>query len=622
MSLLARVAKWQTRWLQVPVFERTWGFKSPLAHHLNVPHTLEEMDFSGDSRSSEALHGHSGIRRLAFFLFVATIPAIWFYLLGARSIEPINGQDGYAYIGIVARTQDFLYRFPNSYFGFRFGYILPSMLFRSLFGFELGHHLLRFVLLAITAHLMRIRGQLNTVAAIVVISLFSISPIVLVSTFNTYTMSVGALVFFIGLLVLTTFDSVRNSPLLRTMVGGAILAVAWNSHLQLLAPAVVVTAIVIIDNAVHQKIDFQKYIFKHAFAAIMGAVLVCLTGSVIYGIKYGLWDLWTPGLKFASKEPAKIFETRGFEWIAWRQYVLLVPVSVSLGIASWMTEENLIIRRTLRQLTLATAGIFAVYAFYQWILKGISLEIFFHSSGLFVVTVGLLTFSIGCVLRRNTNIAIQGIAFVCVSLAMYAMSANFDGYFPALLTVVAITLVVVLWAGFYMKQLLSISAILALAVASWVTVSSPHDFPASAGGYRTDPLYDMALFSYDRSSLNRGSVVDQISQDIPGYPSAKGDLLVWFNPSSPIDQLSAPFLWYKSSLQDELDPALPTVTPTVSRKIQSANSKYIVIIGKDLAEVTTASKAIRDLAPYEERWKKKTNKSGFEAVIAFLERQD
>jgi hypothetical protein len=27
--LLARVAKWQTRWVQVPVFVRTWGFKSP-----------------------------------------------------------------------------------------------------------------------------------------------------------------------------------------------------------------------------------------------------------------------------------------------------------------------------------------------------------------------------------------------------------------------------------------------------------------------------------------------------------------------------------------------------------------------------------------------------------------
>ncbi len=31
-SSFGRVAKWQTRWLQVPVFARTWGFKSPLAH--------------------------------------------------------------------------------------------------------------------------------------------------------------------------------------------------------------------------------------------------------------------------------------------------------------------------------------------------------------------------------------------------------------------------------------------------------------------------------------------------------------------------------------------------------------------------------------------------------------
>ena len=42
MFSLARVAKWQTRWLQVPVFERTWGFKSPLAHESDgrLPHAL------------------------------------------------------------------------------------------------------------------------------------------------------------------------------------------------------------------------------------------------------------------------------------------------------------------------------------------------------------------------------------------------------------------------------------------------------------------------------------------------------------------------------------------------------------------------------------------------------
>ena len=33
----ARVAKWQTRRLQVPVPARAWGFKSPLAHVLTSP---------------------------------------------------------------------------------------------------------------------------------------------------------------------------------------------------------------------------------------------------------------------------------------------------------------------------------------------------------------------------------------------------------------------------------------------------------------------------------------------------------------------------------------------------------------------------------------------------------
>ena len=62
MSLLARVAKWQTRWLQVPVFERTWGFKSPLAHQTKPPHTLGAMDFNSDGRSNKTSDDPSEIR--------------------------------------------------------------------------------------------------------------------------------------------------------------------------------------------------------------------------------------------------------------------------------------------------------------------------------------------------------------------------------------------------------------------------------------------------------------------------------------------------------------------------------------------------------------------------------
>ena len=42
----ARVAERQTRWLQVPVSERAWGFKSPLAHAHKEPRSSDRGSFA------------------------------------------------------------------------------------------------------------------------------------------------------------------------------------------------------------------------------------------------------------------------------------------------------------------------------------------------------------------------------------------------------------------------------------------------------------------------------------------------------------------------------------------------------------------------------------------------
>ena len=60
--LLGRVAEWQTRWLQVPVRETSWGFKSPLAHHEAPAQAGSSVRFGPTSTGSliEAVrHGHS-----------------------------------------------------------------------------------------------------------------------------------------------------------------------------------------------------------------------------------------------------------------------------------------------------------------------------------------------------------------------------------------------------------------------------------------------------------------------------------------------------------------------------------------------------------------------------------
>src|SRR6476620_9879687 len=65
----ARVAERQTRWLQVPVSERAWGFKSPLAHASETPQSLDRgvsfcpADGPGLGRGSTA--AQPGIRRRA-----------------------------------------------------------------------------------------------------------------------------------------------------------------------------------------------------------------------------------------------------------------------------------------------------------------------------------------------------------------------------------------------------------------------------------------------------------------------------------------------------------------------------------------------------------------------------
>ena len=47
----ARVAERQTRWLQVPVSARTWGFKSPLAHQATPGLTWGYMESAAGPES-------------------------------------------------------------------------------------------------------------------------------------------------------------------------------------------------------------------------------------------------------------------------------------------------------------------------------------------------------------------------------------------------------------------------------------------------------------------------------------------------------------------------------------------------------------------------------------------
>ena len=557
---------------------------------------------------------------IAFSGFLVLLPVLVFYVTGARSIEPINGQDGYAYVGIVARTQDFLTRFPDSYFGTRFGYVLPSVLFHRLFGFEVGHHLLRFLFLGCLANLMRIRGQVRTITVVMTVILFCLSPIVLVSTFSTYTMSLGALFLLSGLLLLATYDLEGIRNLLIAALSSSLLAMAWNSHLQLLLPSVVIFGVLIVDQSLEKANERFASLVQLGIAGLFGAGLTCALGSLILGIRYGVWNPWAPGLRFASSPVKDAFTSSGFDWITWRHYVLLVPISLFIGVAVWLTEENPVLRRVIRRMTFASFGMSLVYVLYQWGLKGIAFETFYHSSGLLITSLTTILLSVAVVIDRNQNKLFYVMNLTVVAAITYLIGARVEIDFSTVLIFSFLTTSCFVTAIIWLQKIRYAAVSALIMVCSLVTVSSPHNFPASAGGYRTDPLYDDALYSYDKSSMNRAIALDKLALLLPSLPLAKGEILVWFDPVSKYDQLSAPFLWYESALQSPADPAPPVVTKTVIHQINSRTPRYIVVIDGDFKKVKEGSRALVELANYESVWMKRIKESDFTVFVSLLER--
>ena len=480
-------------------------------------------------------------RTLAFMALLFILPGVLFYAVGARSIEPINGQDGYAYIGIVARTSDFLSRFPDSYFGTRFGYIFPSDLFHWMFGFEVGHHVLRFISLGFVAVFLTIRGHIRPGNVIVMVLLLSSSPIVLVSTFSTYTMSLGALFLLFGVLVLAIYRNEDRMDFLLVGLSSALFAMAWNSHLQLLLPSAVLLVVMIIDRVFEKKHGKLTSLFWYSIAGLGGAILVAGTGALFLGSRYGLWNPWAPAFGFVDSSAGDAFKSNGFNWITWRHYVLLAPLAILVGGGVCLTEKNPYLRTVMRRMTIASSSLLSVYVLYQWGLRNIMFETYFHSSGLMVCCYVTLLIATGILLNRLNNDLGNNIAIIGSFFSANIISTRVETPFGWVIFATTTVLLLFMLTLFFRKELIGVALVSLTALTSWITVSSPHDFPATAGGYRTDPLYDQALFSFDKSSMNRGSALNQISLMLPSLPRDIGEIRIWFDPLSRHDQLSAPF---------------------------------------------------------------------------------
>ncbi|MGD9996120.1 MAG: hypothetical protein AB7L17_14300 [Ilumatobacteraceae bacterium] len=543
-----------------------------------------------------------------------------FFACGVRAIEAMNGQDGYLYAGASARPYDFLARFPDAYYGMRFGYILPSWVLNRLFGVEAGFFLLRFGLLGSICLIMRLSGRLAPSVALFAAVVVSTSPIIAVATFNTYVMATAVLGFVIGAVLLATVRDLDSRGLARVAMAGAAVAVAWNSHFVALPIGIVVFAAFVVDHVVQRPRHPLKGFALYCAAFAIGTFVVVAGGVLIYGLRFGVWDVYGPSLAQSRRSTDGFFLEPGFRWLSWRHYLLVGPLGLVAGALAWRTEADEFVRVVLRRLTVFTGVSLALFASLQWLQNSPLLATYFYSAlPLSLGTVTLALASAAVIRRETQHTRVLGVALVAAILVAIVLGSQIGGRYAIVLSgsIVVMALGV---ASMTVTRLRGLAVGAILVAAAWASVSSPHDFPGTPGGYRTDPFYDDMFFAYDPSTMDRVEMVDQLSRALPSLPTERGELLVWFDSAQPYDQLTAPFVWYRSALQGPADAPMPQMTATVRERVLDRRPRFIVIIDGQESDADLGAAEIAALAPYSVAWKRAFSRGDLAAHVILLER--
>lgn len=560
----------------------------------------------------------------AWLLVVSLVPAGVFFALGVRAVEPINGQDGYLYTGIAARTTDFLTRFPDSYYGVRFGHIIPTWAFTRLFGLEPGHLLWRFLLLGLICVLLATAVPRRPAQALLAAVIVCTSPVVLVAAFNTYTLSTGVLTFVAASLVLAVAPSWTRPLGWPCVAAGALFAVSWNSNFVVLSLCLVVVGAFLVDHYRSAPAMPLRQTAIRGCQIALGMLAVVLPAMLLYGLRFDIWNIFAPTLAQAVSSTDEGFLEPGVEWVSWRHYLLLGPLAMVVTISVWLTETGVALRGVLRRLAFFAGGSLLLFSVFEWVLDTPLLSLYFYSALPLALCTVALALSVGVAIGRAPEKIVVPLALGAAALTIG--SAVLGSHVGASFTWISLaslagTVFVVIGTRTTTSVLLG-GIVSVLIIASWAVVSSPHDFRATPGGYRTDPWYDDVLFTYDRSSMDRLVILDEMARVLPSLPGESGEIAVWFDSLGPYDQLTAPFLWFCSALQSVGDPPMPTLTPTVQERILSSQPRYILVVDGDEADTLLGVEVVTSLDAYTMVWSRPFERGEWEAHVALLERSD
>lgn len=556
------------------------------------------------------------------YAIITAFPSLVILGLGVNLVTPMNGVDEFIYVGAVDRFRDYLLRWPETYYAVRFGYIFPEWLFERVFGNHVGYAFLRFSLLGMIAAGCRANRRLSLgpalLGALVVVS----SPVILVTLFNKYVMSLSLAFLLLGASLLSNCWAGRRRAPMTAVCAGMALALSWNSHLVSLPICLVIAAVFSIDGLVEARAFGAKKQLQLIACVGFGTAITVAAGILIYRWQFGVTDLYGPTLHQATQETNQVFIDKTSTWITWRHYLLIGPLGICAGIAAWRATCDTDIRRSIRRLTLMTALSFVVFAWFEWVRRDPLLSTFIYSCmplGLALLTLARSVSSLADeeTFRYRRWLAVAAVLSIAVMGILDTVKPGFE-------VLVALGMISIVSLVHFRRSpserfLATYSVVL---VASFASVSSPHDFPAASPQYRVDPFYDNSLFTYDWSGFDQLDIADQFARSLPSLPADRGEIRIWFDSTGEMNQIISTLVWYRSALQIIGDPPMPQVSDSVRQRIGVDRPRWVVILDNDSSDVNAGIAKVQALRPYHLEWKKEMRSGSDVAFVALLQITD
>jgi len=554
-------------------------------------------------------------------LLVVLSPALAYWLMNFQPVMQNGFLDPYIYTAFIHNFSDLFQRYGTTYYGVRFGTIVPGQIGTALFGPIAGYFAVRWVmaLIAGVPFYLLARQRYGRVTAIVVFALLMTSPFLARTLLWDHPDSTGVPFLFAAICLYSIEHPKRR---LVDAIAGTFAGLAVHSNVFTLAPLGMFYGVHAALWLAYRRTP--RELVRRLMTIAIAIVAVSAAGSALYWLRIGRADIFTITVNMSLSLTAGQMENwriAGFDWVA-RQWWIFAPVALVLFVPMVWVRTRIDFHDAVLWTSATVVTLF--YYVYQFLLNGTFLQLFYYFSYLLPFIFLLLMLVASALLDLVDRPTQWRVMLVLLAAAIgpwvlwsFEQSVLLPASLVQYLGIVLLTTVLVIAA--VRTSFRSPGMTFAAATALGLTVAG-----SFAGPDQTTSVYRTAVNSrVSPSSLQMDvyRVALDFMKAVPPLAERPGEILFWYSnrpPRNPMQSIQSTYLWGYSKLQGD-GPGLPALEPRELKTILEPRVKWLGLLAEREEQLAEArAKLVQNDVAFDSVGRKAISHGTYTLYVEFL----